>query len=175
MMADKAREVAWHLEQDGETPESVSRILAGMADRVGHEPENDVLMDNFMTLTEAKKELEYMQGTAAEYERQQQQQQQQQAAPQAYGVVYAIHGERRGVARTQRIVSLSERAEHVICHDLEGEGFDHVIDIAEAGTQSGLAHVYYRPDPEAYVPRAEHAKELDMMFEAFFKTDERGE
>lgn len=168
MMADKTREVAWHLEQDGETPESVSRILAEMADRVGHEPENEVLMDNFLTLTEARKELEYMQGTAAEYERQQQ-------TPQAYGVVYAIHGERRGIARTQRIVSLSERADHVICADLEGEGFDHVIDIAEAGTQSGLAHVYYRPDPEAYVPRAEHAKELDMMFEAFFKTDERGE
>lgn len=166
MMADKAREVAWHLEQDGETPDSVSHILAEMADRVGHEPENDVLMDNFLTLTEAKKELEYMEGTAAEYERQQQ-------APQAYGVVYAIHGERRGIARTQRVVALSERAEHVICTDLEGEGFDHVIDIAEAGTQSGMAHVYYRPDSEAYVPRAEHARELDMMFEAFFKTDER--
>lgn len=99
----------------------------------------------------------------------------QQEIPQAYGIVYAIHGERRGIARTQRIVSLSERADHVICTDLEGEGFDHVIDIPESGTQSGMAHVYYRPDPEAYVPRAEHARELDMMFEAFFKTDESGE
>lgn len=163
---DKARMVAWQMEQDGVTYEQAAKVLSEMADRVGHAPENDTLMDNFLTLTEAARELQWMEGTAMEYEQQQQQ------PAKVFTVVYAVHGERRGVARMQRIEALSERAASIIKGDLEGDGFDHVIDIAEAGTQSGVAAVYYRPDPAKFVTRQEHARRMDTIW-SFLTEDSR--
>lgn len=93
-------------------------------------------------------------------------------APTPYATVYAIDGARTGVARSNRIEALSEGAMGVICKDLEDDGYDRVIDIADAGTTSGKAAIYYRPDPEKYISARDHARDINLIFDAFARGDE---
>lgn len=161
------RDLAWQLDHDGETAASMEETLEAMADRIGHEPDNATLVHNFIVLSDARRELQYMEGTAAEYEREV-----ASKAPTPYASVYAVDGDRTGVARQNRIEALSEGAMNVICMDLVADGYDKVIDIVEPTVATGVATVYYRPSRDRYITAKDHARDINLIFDAFARGDE---
>lgn len=87
--------------------------------------------------------------------------------------VFAIDENRPGIARQQIIDVLSPTAMNAISADLMAAGFAKVCDISDGDTSSGEAIIFYKPSTNDYIPRQQHAEELDRMFEAFFRPDER--
>lgn len=162
MWESKAREVAFMLDEDGVTTEDLERTMQDMAERVERDGGPEVLVDNLLTLEEAKQELDRWEGGSSDTIPQR---------PVPFAKVLAIDENRPGVARQQVIEVLSQNAMVVIFQDLEAADFAKVCDIADAGTQTGVAAIFYKPSTQKWVSREEHGRQLDMMFDAFFRGD----
>ena len=157
-MSDISREIAFMLDEDGTTAEELRRKLAEMEQAIKGGEDTDIMLDNYHVLRDAKRELDYWEGTAAEHE----------AATTAQPLtsnIYIIDDNRGGVAREQ-VLRVTVDVMGAMEKDLEANGFKRIATIADEGVTSRSSVIFYKPSHAEYVPWEEHVDIVGTLMAA---------
>lgn len=157
-----AREIAFMLDEDGVTDQDITATIKNMRERIAAGDGEVTMVANLEALEDAKRELDYWNGTAAEHE----QQAAAAPAPRLYSRIFVVDDNRQGVAREQIVDVLSAGALGVIEQDLTAAGFSRVVAIGDSIVASGTSIIYYKPDEDAYISKSAWASDINMVFEA---------
>lgn len=155
-------DIAFQLDQEGITTRDMQPVLESMETRIKRGEENTALVDNFYTLKDVERELDYWEGTARQHE-------QEEEVPVATTPVtrmFVYDDNRKGISREQRIDVITETALAVIEADLSREGFEKVIAVPDASTKTGVSWIWFKPSAERYVRVEEKNKEINAILKA---------
>lgn len=166
---EMAREIAFLLDEDGVTNEDIDETMTMMRERIAEGDGGYTMAANLIALEDAKAELDYWTGTAAEYEEEQGTQEDvplPAPLPRLYSRIFVVDDNRQGVAREQVVEILSAGALGVIERDLQDAGFSRIVAIGDGTVSAGTSLIYYKPDADQYVSKSAWAQDINMLFEA---------
>lgn len=161
-MRDIERDIAFQIDQDGVTTKDMQPVLEGMESRIKSGEANQTLVDNYYTMKEVERELDYWEGTARQHE----QEKEVPVAAAPITRIFVYDDNRKGISREQKLDIITETALAVIEADLFREGFDKVIAVPDASTTAGIAWIWFKPSSERYVRVEEKNREINAILKA---------
>ena len=158
---DMAREIAFMIDEDGTTNEELQAVLCELEERINAGEANTTMIDNYYTLKDAERELDYWEGTAREKEAQA-----SPGRPAPVSVFFVIDDGRKGIAREQRVEAITETALGVIRSELREGDFVHVANVPDGSVTNGVSEIWFKPNPRDYILTRSHNEEVTDIINA---------
>jgi hypothetical protein len=163
-MEDTSREIAFMLDEDGVTTEELQEVMQDMAEGIKAGNDGQTMVDNYYTLKQAGRELDYWEGTAAEHE----------VAPAPAPLsskIYIIDENRKGIAREQ-VLQVAVDVLDVMGMDLESNGFCKVATIVDESVSSRSSVIFYKPAHSEYIKWEEHVDIVGTVLSVAYRSEE---